>query len=182
MTPISRVTIRAGNIDDADDMGLTTVSASFSTFLGQIPEEDLDLTWMPEQSADNWRKYLAADERPLGSDFFVAEVDGLVIGFVMSGADTGRSDFEKLVGALYVRPTFHRKGIGRALLSRAARASLEGGARSFLIGCIRENPSCGFYTHLGGVEIYRAPRNVDRYETEEIFFGYADIGCLIIEN
>lgn len=96
---MSRMTIRAGVIDDADDMVLTVVSASFSTFLGQIPEEDLDLTWTPEQSADNWQKYLSGEERPLGSDFFVAEVDGTVIGFVMSGADTGRSDFEKAVGA-----------------------------------------------------------------------------------
>ena len=160
----------------------TIVSAFFSTLLGQIPEEDLDFTWTPEQSAENWREYLSGDERPLGRDFFVAEVDGTVIGFVMSGADTGRSDFEKLVGALHVRPTFHRLGIGRALLSAAAKASLEVGARSFLIGCIRENPSCGFYTHLGGVEIYRAPMNVDRYETEEIFFGYSDISRLVMDS
>ena len=100
----------------------------------------------------------------------------------MSGADTGRSDFEKAVGALYVRPTFQRRGIGRALLSTAAKESIEQGAHTFLIGCIRENPSCGFYTHLGGVEIYRVPRNVDRYKTEGIFFGYSDIARLVIED
>ena len=141
------MTIRAGSIDDADDMGFTIVSASHSTFLGHIPEEDLDLTWTPKQSADNWREYLSDEEHLLGVDFFVAEVDGTVIGFIMSGADTGRDDFEKSVGALYVRPSFQGKGIGRALLSTAAKACIDRGANTLLIGCIRENPSCGFYTH-----------------------------------
>ena len=176
---MTRTTIRTGSIDDADDMGLTIVSATFSTFLGHIPEEDLDLTWTPQQSADNWRTYLSDEERSLGADFFVAESDGTVIGFVMSGADTGRADFEKSVGALYVRPSFQRMGIGSALLSTAAKASIDNGVNTFLIGCIRENPSCGFYTHLGGKEIYRVPRNVDRYQTEEIFFGFSDISRLI---
>jgi len=170
-----RMTRRDGSIDDADDMGITIVSASFSTFLGHIPEEDLDLTWTPKQSADNWRAYLSDEERPLGADFFVADIDGTVIGFIMSGADTGRVDFEKSVGALYVRPSFQSMGISRALLSTAAKVSIDKGVNTFLIGCIRENPSCDFHTHLGGKEIYRLPRNVDRYQTEEIFFGYSDI-------
>ena len=175
------MTIRVGSIDDADDMGLTIVSASHSTFLGRIPEEDMDLTWTPKQSADNWRTYFSDKERPLGKDFFVAEINDTVIGFIMSGADTGRPDFEKSVGALYVRPSFQGTGIGRALLSTAAKTSIDEGANTFLIGCIRENPSCGFYTHLGGKEIYRVPRNVDRYQTEEIFFGYSDISRLVID-
>lgn len=179
---MTEMTIRAGGVDDADDMGLTIVSASFATFLGHIPEEDLDLTWTPQQSADNWRTYFSDEERLLGADFFVAEVDSTVIGFVMSGTDTGRPDFEKSVGALYVRPSFQRMGIGRALLSTAAKASIEKGANTFLIGCIRENPSCGFYTHLGGIEIYRVPRNVDRYESEEIFFGFSDISRFVVHS
>ena len=142
------LTIRAGTIADADDMGLTIVSASLSAFLGAIPEEDLDLTWTPQQSADNWRKYLSEGERPLGHDFFVAEIGDVVIGFVMSGADTGREDFSKSVGALYVRPLFQGMGIGRTLLSAAAKATIDRGDTTFLIGCIRENPSCGFYMWL----------------------------------
>ena len=168
--------------DEADDLGLTIVSASHSTFLVVIPEQDLDFTWTPQQSADRWRDYLLGDERALGSDFFVAEIDRTVVGFVVGGTETGREDYESRVGALYVRPTFHRRGIGRALISASAAALRNRGLNTLLIGCARENPSCGFYTRLGGIEVYRAPYNIDRFETEEIFFGYSDIEKLLVDR
>lgn len=49
---------------------------------------------------------------------------------------------------------------------------------SLLIGCIKENPSRGFYHHLGGIESFRRPGTVDNYQTEEIFFRWTDLAPL----
>ena len=80
--------------------------------------------------------------------------------------------------ALYVLPTWQGRGVGRTLLGHAMRLLRAGGKDSVEIGCIRENPNCDFYRHLGGVEIGRRPNRVDRFETEELFFGWRDLGLL----
>ena len=98
------VSIRPATSGDVDALGLIIVSASFDTFLGRIPERDINFGWTPDLSA----------------------------------------------------------------------ASLD----TILIGCVKENPSCGFYNHLGGVEVFRRPQQVDDYETEEIFFGWKTLGEL----
>ncbi len=52
-------------------------------------------------------------------------------------------------------------------------------ARSLEIGCIKENPNCDFYRHMGGVEIGRRNAQVDLFESEEILFGWPDLSVLI---
>ena len=64
-------------------------------------------------------------------------------------------------------------------MAEAARRLVAREAGSLEIGCIQENPNCAFYRRLGGVEIARRPNHVDRFETEEIFFGWPDIRDLI---
>jgi len=109
----------------------------------------------------------------------VADVDDGVPGFVWAGTKTGRDDFVRSVRGLYVLPTMERRGIGRVLLRHAAARLEAEGAESVLIGCVRENPSCGFYRHLGGVEVLRRPQRVDRFDTEEVFFGWEHLDRLL---
>jgi GNAT superfamily N-acetyltransferase len=87
-------------------------------------------------------------------------------------APTGRPDYERAVSGLYVLPSMQRIGVGRALLDYVAAELARIGVDTLLIGCVRENPSCEFYRRLGGVEVFRQPQQVDRFETEEIFFGW----------
>jgi GNAT superfamily N-acetyltransferase len=162
--------LRAATVDDAPALGLVTVSASMATFLGRVPEESIDFGWTPEASAQGWREVVAT--LALQELFTVAEVDRRVVGFVWAGTSTASVEFPWSVRGLYVLPTAQRQSIGRALLRHAvSRLASEAGATTLLIGCVRENPSCGFYRHLGGVEVFRRPQRVDRFETEEIFFA-----------
>ena len=171
------VRVRGATLDDAAAIGLVTVSASLATFLGHVPEEDLDFGWTPNDSARGWRRTIGA----LSADEFfdVSDFEDQLVGFVWASTSTGRDDFTTEVRGLYVAPTKQRRGLGRALLRHAATRLAAAGANSVLIGCVRENPSCGFYRHLGGVEVYRRPQQVDRFETEEIFFGWRDLEPLL---
>ncbi|MEZ4863757.1 MAG: GNAT family N-acetyltransferase [Caldilineaceae bacterium] len=170
--------MRPATIDDCDALGLVIVTASLKTFLGNIPEEDFDFSWTPEVSANNWREFFTDGLSP-EQFFMVAEMDQRVVGYVWAGRATGRPDYERAVDGLYVLPSVQCQGVGRALLRYVANRLCDEGVNGLLIGCLKENPSCGFYQHLGGVEIFRQPRNYDRYATEEIFFGWRDLQELL---
>ncbi|HVM53034.1 MAG TPA: GNAT family N-acetyltransferase [Acidimicrobiales bacterium] len=165
-------------MDDCDDLGVITVAASFGSFIGRIPEADLDLTWSPPESASAWTRTLT--ELPPDDLFDVAD-DGTrgVIGFVWAGPSTRRAGAFGEIKGLYVLPTQQRRGVGRRLISHVARQLQERSIASLLVGCVRENPSCGFYRRLGGVEAFREPSVVDRYQTEEIFFFWPDTRVLV---
>lgn len=170
--------IREAEIEDCGALGLITVSAAFSAFLGAVPEEDLDFGWTPEASAANWRTGFS-ELVDRGQDFDVMEDAGRVIAFVWAQPWARLPAFDACIRGLYVLPTRQKNGHGRALVQHAAAKLHERGQRSLEIGCVKENPSCGFYRRLGGREVGRMPVRVDRYETEEILFGWADLTELI---
>jgi len=170
--------IRAATQEDCDAIGLITVSASHSAFIGAVPEELLDFSWTPEQSAAVWRaSFKAFIDR--GQSFQVAELNSRVIGFVWAKPWAETDGYDCCVQGLYVLPTFQGRGVGRRLLSHIAAELQNQKKRSLEIGCVKENPSCDFYRHLGGVEIGSRPVKVDAFETSEIFFGWTDLSVLV---
>lgn len=172
-TPM-QIKIRPATVEDCDALGIVTVTASMKTFLGNIPEESFDFSWTPEMSAANWRDFFN-ETLPPQELFVVAEVGPRVVGYIRAGRETGRNDYQRFVDALYILPSMQRRGVGRALLRHVANWLRERGINSLLIGCVKENPSCSFYRHIGGIEVYRKPNTVDNYSTEEIFFGWSDL-------
>ena len=159
-------------------MGLITVSASHSTFIGAVPEELIDFSWTPAMSATGWREGFSTNT-DRGQSFEVAELNNRVVGFAWTKPWADSEGYDSSVQALYVLPTCQRQGVGRKLLGSAAATLHEHKKRSLEIGCVRENPSCNFYRHLGGVEIGSRPVKVDLFETCEILFGWPDLSVLI---
>ncbi|MEM7092066.1 MAG: GNAT family N-acetyltransferase [Actinomycetota bacterium] len=159
-------------------MGLITVSASHHAFLGVVPEDLIDFGWQPSQSADGWRRSM--HDAPERDFFLIAERDAAsppseAIGLAWAGSSHRDIRTEGELKGLYVLPTQHGLGVGRRLVAATAARLEQSGATSMVVGCIRENTSCGFYRHLGGVETFRRPSAVDRFETEEIFFHWPDL-------
>ena len=75
-----------------------------------------------------------------GETLFVAEADNRIVGFVSIYLP------QSFVHHLYVDPTFHGRGIGKALLARAV--ALAGGQAS--LKCqTRNGDAVGFYRRLG---------------------------------
>jgi ribosomal protein S18 acetylase RimI-like enzyme len=172
------ISIRDATIEDCNEIGLITVSASHSAFIGVVPEKLLDFTWAPEASAENWRKSFG-ENTDRGQRFLVAEQGTELLGFVWSKPWADTSGFDACIQALYVLPTFQKLGVGRRLVNSAVTELIKAGNRKLEIGCVAENPSCGFYRRLGGKEVARRPVRVDRYDTEEIVFGWHDMSSLL---
>jgi L-amino acid N-acyltransferase YncA len=172
------LSIRNAEFNDCNDLGLTIVTASLATFLGRIPEQCLDFSWTPAVSAANWRRgfhEISQSDR----HFFVFEVNSKVIGYLLASPGAFSDGYQWSVDELYVLPSHQSSGVGRALLSRLARELLRSGITSLEIGCVKENPSCGFYLHLGGNRLGTRAANVDAYKTEEILFGWPDLSVLV---
>ena len=176
MTPLR--TIRSASQVDCDALGLVTVTASLGAFIGRIPEASLQLGWTPDESAQGWRKTLA--DLPADEFVLVAEIDDVVVGFVWAGPSK-LADGEGEVKGLYVLPTAQGQGFGSLLVCVAAQRLQRAAMSSLIVGCIAENPSCGFYRHLGGSEAFRRPGAVDRYSTEEIVFRWPAISELLAD-
>ena len=171
------INIRDASIDDCKEIGLVTVSASHSVFIGAIPEELIDFSWTPEISAANWRKSFS-ENTDRGQRFIVAEEDHRILDFLWAKPWAETAGFEACIQGLYILPTFQRSGIGRQLIGYAVTELMQLNMNKLEIACVVENPSCNFYRHIGGVEIGRRPVKVDNFDTEEIVFGWQDISVL----
>jgi GNAT superfamily N-acetyltransferase len=171
--------IRPIELRDCEDLGLITVTASRSAFIGNVPEDTIDFSWTPAVSAANWKRDVWGADAGSDMRFFVAEDDGRVVGFVWDSPGADTPGFEWSVRALYVLPTRQGQGIGRMLLAHVCGILVSEGISSLEIGCVKENPNCAFYRHLGGAEVGRRPAAQDDYETEEILFGWRDLTRLL---
>jgi L-amino acid N-acyltransferase YncA len=171
------IQFRDAIIEDCDGIGLVTVSASHSAFIGAFPEEFIDFSWTPEVSAANWRKAFGKNT-DRGQGFLVAEENHRLLGFIWAKPWAETAGYDACVQGLYVLPSHHRRGIGRKLIGCAVKKLMPKNLNSLEIGCVVENPNCDFYRQLGGVEIGRRPVRVDRYDTEEIVFGWQDMSIL----
>jgi L-amino acid N-acyltransferase YncA len=170
--------IRPAEFKDCDDLGLVIVSAFFSAFLGHIPEQYLDFSWSPAVSAANWKRDFQEISQS-DCHFFVFEVNTSVIGYLLATPGASTKGYHWSVDHLNVLPSKQRAGVGRALLSCLAAVLHQSSVKTLEIGCVKENPSCGFYRHLGGKPLGTRAAKVDAYNTEEILFGWPDIAVLI---
>jgi ribosomal protein S18 acetylase RimI-like enzyme len=121
-------------------------------------------TWAPQMSAERVAAHGIADKsagyvREKGAAFLIAEIDGVVAGFVHWEAG--------FVNALHIAASMRRRGVGRALMEAAEaamRAAGETRARletdTFNVG------SQALYRSLGYAEIDRYPD--EEYDPERI--------------
>lgn len=103
--------VRAAVASDADDMGRVHVSSWRAGYRGLMPDGVLDRL-DPVARADWHRQNL--DPLPAGTQAFVAEVNGRVVGFIRVGEERDGDSAE--VYAIYVDPAHWGTGAGRALL------------------------------------------------------------------
>jgi ribosomal protein S18 acetylase RimI-like enzyme len=133
---------------DAEALARVHVRSWRETYRGLLP--DAYLARMSE--ADFTRRFRRALTLPGPDDVTLLAVtrEGL-IGYVQGGPSRARREAEGEVQTLYVLRQAQGLGLGRRLLSGAARALAAQGARSMLIAVLRDNLRArGFYEHLGG--------------------------------
>lgn len=159
---------------DAEDLARVHVRSWRETYQGLLP--DAYLARMSE--AEFTRRFRHALTLPGPNDvtLVAATRDGL-LGYVQGGPSRARREAEGEVATLYVLRQAQSLGLGRRLLSGAARALAAQGARSMLIAVLRDNVRArGFYEHLGGeAEPATLERGPGGALLHEVAYRWADI-------
>jgi ribosomal protein S18 acetylase RimI-like enzyme len=104
-----------------------------------------------------WRAQVANEPSVSFDEWFVAEVDGRVVGSLQS-SDAGVEDNEGWVKRLAVLRPYRKRGLGEALLRRAFAVYAEKGRKHAGLGVDLENPTeaVRLYLSVGMTPMYRA--------------------------
>jgi GNAT superfamily N-acetyltransferase len=140
------INVREACLFDAEAIAAVRNETWQSAYRGIIADEYLDAMSLDDATA-RFAKGLAS----LDEHFFVAEIDGKVIGFSVCGAERERG-ISALgeIYAIYVLPGMQRSGAGRLLMGASVRKLKALGFTSMLLWSLAANPSNGFYEHMGG--------------------------------
>jgi ribosomal protein S18 acetylase RimI-like enzyme len=106
---------------------------------------------------DDWRPSPGGDTSYSFDEWFVAEVDGRVVG-VLESSDAGLADDEGWVKRLAVLRPFRKRGLGEALLRHAFAVYARKGRHVAGLGVDLDNPTAAIrlYEAVGMTALYRA--------------------------
>ena len=147
---VPAVVIRSATAGDAAEIANVHVSAWREAYRGLLPDaflEGLPLAFRRRKRM--WSALLDDGNRPI----FVAEAtDHGVVGFVAASSPRDR----ELAGSgelssIYLLYSYHRRGIGRALLERAFARLRAEGYQSAYCWVLEHNPSVAFYRRTGAI-------------------------------
>lgn len=163
--------------EDADALGALHVDTWRQTYRGLLPDPFLDGMDPTRHAA----RFAAGLQTPEVDDLVLAAADrhGLV-GYVGAAPSRFRREGEGEIQTLYVLRRAQRGGVGRRLVSAAARVLAAKGSRSLVILVLRDNiPARVFYERLGGQadspRLQPGPGGVHH----EVAYRWADIGAVI---
>jgi GNAT superfamily N-acetyltransferase len=175
-------------VGDCLDLGKSLVSANESAFRGLVP--DACLEWTAEQSAANWTRNFKDDGMLKdGECLYVAEVEnGRVVGLASLGDVRPLDKVDQPVDPVYayellvlnVDADWHRLGIGRQLVARAASELVAKDINHLLVRVLKDNPNRYFYERMGAVYLGSEPYNWDGYQTQQLIYGWTDTGKLVL--
>jgi mycothiol synthase len=141
------VVVRPVRGDDEDDLRAVHV----------VIEEAFRDTDHLASGYEIWRAQVANEPSLSFDEWFVAEVDGRVVGALQS-SDSGNADNEGWVKRLAVLRAYRKRGLGEALLRRAFAVYAAKGRTHAGLGVDLENPTeaVRLYLAVGMTPLYRA--------------------------
>jgi ribosomal protein S18 acetylase RimI-like enzyme len=142
------VLVRPARLGDATAIGMAHVRAWQAAYRGVMPDEYLDAL-NTEDRAAMWRDRIARVDLP---PLLVAEVEGAVVGFAVSGRERPSPDARD-AGELYAMnldPEHWGKGIGRSLLRHAMEAMRSAGHTQAILWVAPQNVRARSLYESGG--------------------------------
>jgi GNAT superfamily N-acetyltransferase len=85
----------------------------------------------------------------LGHNFILVEWNDEAVGYASYSMKLANQPERFRVHKLYLQPSMHGKGIGRAMLKFIADESMPLGCRELELNVHKRNPAVGFYQHVG---------------------------------
>jgi len=142
------ITIRKAEPKDAPALGHVQVTSWRSAFRNIAPDDYLDNHASEENQAADWNEILTSSEQIV----YVAEAEGKLIGYVWAYREKDETiDWDAELTSLHLLPQYKRKGLGKALMSAAARELKNRGCESLYLWVLDDNRNAvEFYNALGG--------------------------------
>jgi GNAT superfamily N-acetyltransferase len=109
---------------------------------------------------------------------FVAEVAPPgIVGFAVGGRARGEPPlgYDGELISMYLLPEHQRKGIGRELVRRVARALIDAGIQGMLVRVLTANPARLFYERLGAHSLGIDTVSIGGQELEETVYGWSNL-------
>ena len=168
------ISIRRAASDDVEGIARVHVDAWKTTYRGIVPQAFLDSLDVSSR-AKAWKDALAEGR----SHIYVAE-DGIELcGFISGGAlREAIEGFDAEVYAVYLLDSVQRRGAGRLLMQRLAETLHGSGFTQVALWVLADNPSRGFYEHLGGCQIAQKQIRIGDADLLEVAYGWQDIRTL----
>jgi len=158
--------VRRWTLDDLSiiqDVLWKTWLDSYSHF---IPEEDLRAYFAEHYDMDSLRSLF---HNPM-ADGFVVENEGTVVGFMRTARDPEENRY--YVSSLYVLPQFQTKGLGKALMKRAAEEAKSFRLDRLWVGVMVQNHhTVDWYKSMGYQVVRTEPFSMGK-STVDHHIGY----------
>lgn len=170
--------IRPAAAADALTLAELHVASWRETYGGLIPEELIARYTVPVRS-EMWQGVLATSATPGAACVFLAERDGVALGFgscaVQRDAGLRAQGYAGEVTAIYVLRIAQKQGLGARLMAKMARWLAARDCHAFSQWVLRGNATaCRFYERLGGTVIGRRDDRRGDIVRDEVAYGFAD--------
>lgn len=170
---MANIQIRPAAVADAAGIAQVHVQSWRESYNGIVPESYLAGLDVAERTR-RWQDSFAQAKPPWSTSVAVSGTAGdEILGFVSLGA--AREDFNGFAGelyALYLLQAAQGAGAGRQLFDTARQSLKSCGINSMYLWVLADNPTAGFYRHMGGREIRRKMLEIGGKELEEIAYGW----------
>lgn len=163
---MDRFTIRMAKKEDAAKIMEVNIKTWETAYASIVDPKFIEKRW---QTYDASVERIASQIQNLEMTIFVAEIDGVIVGFASGGESRG-ARFEKELYAIYVIKEAQGLGIGHALFDRIKTLFIAQGAKQMIIWALAENPYRKFYERLGGKAELSKTRTFDEQVLDEV--GY----------
>lgn len=172
-------TIRPAGIADAESIAVVHVDSWVETYTGLLPETIISRLNVAER-ARNWATLLSDVSRPDKGCVYLAEVHDQICGFVCAVPQRDEAlqaqGFNTEIAAIYVLQSTQRKGLGRALMRKAAGHLASQGHKGASLWVLDTNaPARRFYEALGGIPVGTREDVRPEATLREVAYGWADL-------
>jgi ribosomal protein S18 acetylase RimI-like enzyme len=168
------LSIRKATPLDAPAIARVHVTSWQETYRGIVHQPYLDTLDVASRT-ENWKSWFDQS----ASHIYVAEINGQLCGFTGGGAAREPiEDFDAEIYAIYILNAAKGQGIGRQLIHHLAETLHTNAFTKAMLWVLADNPSRGFYHHLGGKQIAQKQIHIADANLQEIAYGWHDLRTL----
>jgi len=167
--PQGEILIRKASLKDASAVSRVHVDSWRETYYWILPAK-----FLKGLSYDDWEKTWKSVLSDSSVDVHVVqEKNDSIGGFVAVGPlREAIQGFNGELYAIYLLKRLQGLGYGKRLFETGVRSLIEDGVKSMALWVLRDNPTCGFYEHMGGAIVGEKTIQIAGQDYVDIAYGW----------